>query len=67
MQRRVFVIRIWQDMSGVRHGQVSDPEDGRRLPFRTPGELWHILTNRANPPDADISHPPSIGEQSDEL
>jgi len=66
MQRRVFVVRIWQDRSGVRHGHVSDPEDGRRLPFRTPDELWHILTNRMDPPDSETSHPPGVGEQRDE-
>ena len=58
MQRRVFVVRIWQDRSGVRHGHVSDPEDGRRLPFRTPDEL--------DPPDSETSHPPGVGEQRDE-
>lgn len=56
-KRRAFIIRIWQTEDGGVVGQISNPQNGWRRPFRNADELWHMLVaEEAQSPPGESSH-----------
>lgn len=62
-KRRSFIVRIWRTDSGDVIGQISDPEEGVRRPFRDVAELWQLLLASLGQRSAsgETPHPPPTG------
>lgn len=64
--RRAYIIRVWQTENGRVVGQLSDPAQGWRYPFRSAEDLWRMIAGNSpsshHHPDAR-SASPTEGEQ----
>jgi len=45
-----LILRVWRDAAGTIWGQVVEPLEDRRTPFRGQTMLWRLLEERIQPP-----------------
>ena len=64
-ERRAYIIRVWRTENGRLVGQLSDPAEGWRYPFRNAENLWRMIAGNLPDPHEQSETQPASNSEGD--